>query len=342
MNQFNLKYNSILLVVALVVWPAYAQVNHQTQVKGKMGSGMRGEGNMQDMQTIHELFAAHKKITRIVRNINKGVETITESDDPKVQALIKEHVAAMYQRLASNQPIRKWDPLFAEIFKHADQIKMQVVITPKGIRVIETSDIAYVVKLIQAHAAGVSEFVQEGMTSMHKTHPLPDDKPTAQSFRGKGDGVMTCPVTGEPVDKNISANINGKVVYFCCANCRDEALKNPGLFLNLNSSEKNMQVLNLQPNIQAGKDKQVDVLFEGANRKIVQITLRNNAVLEAHKAAEPITIQCITGKGTIKLSETGETVKLTPGVLLTIEPNVLHELKAEPVLSILLSRFTVK
>ncbi|HEX4946692.1 MAG TPA: hypothetical protein VFZ34_08520 [Blastocatellia bacterium] len=206
---------------------------HQGQGKGKekMGGGMMGDGRMQDMQTIHALFGEHQKITRTIKNLDAGVETLTESDDPKVQAMIKEHVAAMYERLAKKQPIRMWDPLFAELFKHADKIKMEMTTTAKGIKVVETSDDPYVVKLIQAHAVGVSEFVKEGMPSMHKEHPLPDTKAEPQKFLGKGDGVTTCPVTGEAVDKNISAEINGKTVYFCCASCRDAVQKNPALYL---------------------------------------------------------------------------------------------------------------
>ncbi len=222
---------SLLFVIALgIAADAQDHSQHQGQGKGKMG-GMMGEGRQQDMQTIHALFTEHKKITRTIRNIDKGVETRTESDDPKVQAMIKEHVAAMYKRLANKQPIRMWDPLFAELFKHADKIKMELTTTAKGIQVVETSDDPYVVKLIQAHAVGVSEFVKEGMPSMHKEHPLPDAKAEPKKFLGKGDGVTTCPVTGEAVDKNISAEINGKTVYFCCASCREAVKKNPELYL---------------------------------------------------------------------------------------------------------------
>lgn len=233
------KMNSISIVSALLLAMSLAVAaqdhsQHQGQGKGKMGSGMMGEGRPQDMQTIHALFADHKKINRTIKNIDKGVETITESDDPKVQAMIKEHVAAMYKRLANKQPIRMWDPLFVELFKHADKIKMEMTTTAKGIKVIETSDDAYVVKLIQSHAVGVSEFVKEGMSSMHKEHPLPDAKVEPKKFLGKGDGVTTCPVTGEAVDKNISAEINGKTVYFCCVSCREAVMKNPELYLKQN------------------------------------------------------------------------------------------------------------
>lgn len=198
-----------------------------------------GEGRMrmgqsqgpQDMRTIHALFNEHKKINRTVKNTENGVETLTESDDPAVQAMIVEHSLAMQKRLENKQPIRQWDPLFAELFKHAEKIKMQITRTQKGVRVVETSSDAYVVKLIQSHAQGVSEFVAEGVSSMHKSHDLPGARADEKSFLGKGDGVTTCPVTGAPVDKAMKADLLGRTVYFCCASCRDAAQKNPSLYL---------------------------------------------------------------------------------------------------------------
>jgi multidrug efflux pump subunit AcrB len=43
----------------------------------------------------HAPFDSHKKIGCAVKNIEKGVETITESDDPKLRAMIAEHARAM-------------------------------------------------------------------------------------------------------------------------------------------------------------------------------------------------------------------------------------------------------
>jgi YHS domain-containing protein len=56
-------------------------------------------------------------------------------------------------------------------------------------------------------------------------------KKEAPKFLGRGDGIETCPVTGEKVDKNIKAEINGRTVYFCCADCIDDVKKNPELYL---------------------------------------------------------------------------------------------------------------
>ena len=101
-----------------------------------------------------------------------------------------------------------------------------------------------------------------------------------------------------------------------------------------------MQSLALQTTIGPGKEKQIEQLFSGPRRKIIQITLRDSAILDAHKAAVPITIQCIAGSGTLRVDDGGESIELKPGILVTIEPNVVHEINASPAVSILVSQFT--
>ena len=101
-----------------------------------------------------------------------------------------------------------------------------------------------------------------------------------------------------------------------------------------------MQALALQTTIGSGKGKQIEQLFSGPRRKIIQITLRNGAVLDPHKAAVPITIQCVAGTGTLKAGDVGESIELKPGILVTIEPNIVHEIKGSPAVSILVSQFT--
>ena len=71
----------------------------------------------------------------------------------------------------------------------------------------------------------------------------------------------------------------------------------------------------------------------------MQITLRRNAVLKAHQAAEPITIQCVAGAGDLLDVTNKETYKLSQGVLITVEPEVIHEVRALPEVSILLTKF---
>jgi quercetin dioxygenase-like cupin family protein len=100
--------------------------------------------------------------------------------------------------------------------------------------------------------------------------------------------------------------------------------------------------MDLKTNIGEGRDKEITPLFDGERRKIIQITLRNKSVLDAHKAAEPITIQCVAGKGKLIVGEEKEEVELQKGVLVTIEPNVVHEIRATPKVSVLLTKFKEK
>jgi len=100
-----------------------------------------------------------------------------------------------------------------------------------------------------------------------------------------------------------------------------------------------MEMLNLQTEIGEGKDIESNVLFDGARRKIMQITLRRSAVLKAHHAAEPITVQCMAGAGDFLDVSANEIYKLSPGVLITVEAEVVHEVRASPEVSILLTKF---
>lgn len=143
----------------------------QGQGQGRMGQG--GDGHH---DTIHALLADHEVIERRVEDIPGGVETWTTSDDPEVAELIRVHVRQMDARLESGQPVRRWDPLFAEIFEHAEAIEMVIEDIPGGVRVVETSDDPEVVALIRQHAhRAVSEFVERGMERAHEPTPLPGE-----------------------------------------------------------------------------------------------------------------------------------------------------------------------
>lgn len=187
--------------------------------------------NQPEMQTIHKLFANSKKLKRTVKNIPGGVEALTEASDPKTAQLLREHVAAMKVRLEKKQPMRAWDPLFAVLFQHADKVKMTVENTQKGVKITETSDDTYVVALLQEHAKAVSGFVKDGMAGMHISHPVPGTKAKEPAFVGKGDGVKTCPVTGEPVDPAHTTSWHGKTVTFCCPSCVAAFKRAPEKFL---------------------------------------------------------------------------------------------------------------
>lgn len=140
--------------------------------------------------------------------------------------------------MEKKQPLRLWDPLFAVLFQNADKVTMMVENTKNGVKIVETSEDAYVVKLLQEHAKVVSGFVKDGMSGMHVSHPAPqkDTKAPATkakepAFVGKGDGKKTCPVTGEPIDPAQSVVWKGKTIKFCCPSCKAAFKKAPEKFL---------------------------------------------------------------------------------------------------------------
>ena len=192
-----------------------------------------GAGHREDMVAIHALLGENKKIQRKVRDLVDGVETTTESRDKKVVKLIQAHAFSMQSRVKKGYPIRTWDPLFAEIFSNHTKIDMRVTATAFGVKVIETSKDPYAIRLIQWHAQAVNGFVKEGTAGMHREHPAPPktESKSGAEFKGKGDGVKTCPVTGEPVDPKFKAIINGKTVFFCCQGCIETVKRNPKAYL---------------------------------------------------------------------------------------------------------------
>ena len=86
----------------------------------------------------------------------------------------------------------------------------------------------YVKKTEAEQIAATKEFAAKA--EGHDHHATEGNK-TAAKFLGKGDGITTCPVTGEPVNKNIKHGFFGRTVYFCCESCLEAAKKNPEKFI---------------------------------------------------------------------------------------------------------------
>jgi len=178
MNQFA-KILLASTIVLIFVSPAVAQPGRGRGPGFGGGRGLGGgrqgadERFQEDREVFHFLLTHHEKITRTVKQLDNGVETLTESTDADVASRIKEHVKWMEHRIQESQPIRMRDPLFAEIFKHTDKIKIVRKETDNGIQVTETSDDAHVVSLIKAHAEVVSGFVEHGFSEAMKNHAVP-------------------------------------------------------------------------------------------------------------------------------------------------------------------------
>ena len=126
-----------------------------------------------DRDVFQTLLGNHARIRREVRLVEDGVETVTESDDPSIAILIKDHVRAMKSRIEERRRIRQWDPMFRAVFDNAAEIEMDYEETPAGVRVREVSSDPAVARLIQAHARVVDGFVARGGAESREAHPVP-------------------------------------------------------------------------------------------------------------------------------------------------------------------------
>jgi hypothetical protein len=125
-----------------------------------------------DRSVWQSLVRDHASIRREVRELANGVEAITESDDPEVAARIRDHAFAMQRRMRDGSRVRQWDPVFVALFDRHDAVRLDVHATDKGVHIIETSDDPEVVRILQSHAAGVSEMVERGSDAARNETPF--------------------------------------------------------------------------------------------------------------------------------------------------------------------------
>ena len=131
----------------------------------RAGPGPMGrERGMSDDEhgAIFDLLSGHDAIARTVKEIPGGVQTTTTTTKPELVETLRTHVRQMARRLEQGRPVRMWDPVFRDVFAHADEINVAMKDIDGGIEVTETSKNPAVVTLIRAHAAKVSDFVAEG------------------------------------------------------------------------------------------------------------------------------------------------------------------------------------
>jgi len=92
-----------------------------------------------------------------------------------------------------------------------------------GVSIMTSPNKEHVAKLHQM--VDMMQAMQKGGGEMMDAESAPT-KTTAGPL-AKGDGISTCLVTGDEVDKNVSATINGKTYFFCCKGCVNKVKANP-------------------------------------------------------------------------------------------------------------------
>ena len=158
------------------------------------GQGMPREAR----ENIHQLFQNHDKIVRKVDTTDSGYVALTESEDPKIAAVLKEHYKQMNRRLESGLMVRRWDPAFAEYATYFDDMEHKFEPTEKGLRLTVVGKTPAAVQVARNHAAIISKFVAYGWAEHDKSHPqaIPPDEdaeaPEASPARKGCCGAKCC------------------------------------------------------------------------------------------------------------------------------------------------------
>ncbi len=92
------------------------------------------------------------------------------------------------------------------------------------------------IKKTQAEQLAALKNAKPAKEEGHDHHAMAQDKAdnakdAEPKFLGKGDGIETCPVTGEPVNKSLKGEANGQTFYVCCEGCLETVKKNPTAYL---------------------------------------------------------------------------------------------------------------
>ena len=128
-----------------------------------------------DRDVWQTLLYHHDKIRREVKRLPNGLAAVTESDDPAIATLIKDHTLAMKDRMESGARVRTWDPVFRELFDRHAKVKLEVVLTEKGVSIVETTDDPETLRLLKSHSAGVTDMVREGGRASQRETPFVND-----------------------------------------------------------------------------------------------------------------------------------------------------------------------
>jgi hypothetical protein len=138
-----------------------------------MGPGMMGRGHdaamMAEMVDIHELFVNHDRITRTVTNLSNGIRTVTESSDPRIAQILRDHVTSSRKRVdTGNDPgLPIESEALRSIYRNYQKVQTTFEPTAMGIVVVQTSTDSETVAALQQHASEVTDFVKNGMAAIH-------------------------------------------------------------------------------------------------------------------------------------------------------------------------------
>ena len=105
-----------------------------------------------------------------------GVLTVTQVKDPdgenadQLTTWLQNHV----QQMSTGQfPVHSWDPLFAAVHEHFDEMPMEITNVDYGVKVKHTGEPGCPAKIVKKHANVVTKFIENGRREARKGHSNP-------------------------------------------------------------------------------------------------------------------------------------------------------------------------
>lgn len=116
------------------------------------------------------LFANHDLLSRQVTHLPNGIETLTESDNPELAAILVSHVVGMINRANTGRDpgVLIQSPTLDDLFQDRSNIQTHFEATAKGIKVVQTSSDPRSINALHTHADEVTDMVERGMMSVHE------------------------------------------------------------------------------------------------------------------------------------------------------------------------------
>ena len=133
--------------------------------------GLNGKDTTSDeVNDLKTLFQNHEGITRSVVLLPNGIKTITEATDETLRDAIVNHVTMMVTRLEEgrNPEVMIQSPTLDKLFAVYQDIETTIEMIEMGVAVVQTSTNPEAVRLLQTHAAEVSDMAARGMEAVHE------------------------------------------------------------------------------------------------------------------------------------------------------------------------------
>lgn len=154
-----------------------------------LGEPMNGPLPEEQRNIIHDLAQRHTELKRKVTLTKKGYTATTTTPNKDLADMLKKHVTYMKKRLDSEAMVRRWDPAFAEMVDHYDDLEATIELIKGGVKATIQGKTPEAIKIAQNHAKIVTAFTKNGSDELHEEHPAISVDST-QKQSGKGGGHM--------------------------------------------------------------------------------------------------------------------------------------------------------